>query len=243
MPLIQTPAIVLRSRSLGEADKLVTLFTSQQGKLTGAAKGARRVRSPFGASLEPFTHCQVILFQKTRESLFRIQQAGILESFQDLREDLCRIAWASRMISLASAMTPEGEANPSLFSLLLETLDFLRTGDGELAVRLFEIRLLKYTGYQLRLDSPKCLRCSSALNPSGAFLSPAAGGIICEACSHREGALNLPVTRGAAAFLRQAATMPSGLTHRLRAAPALKEELKSLLEIYLDYLLGRTQRF
>src|SRR3990172_1838230 len=108
MSLIKPPAIVLGSRNLGEADKLVTFFTPRHGKITGTAGGARRVRSRFGSSLEPFTHCQVILFQKTRDALYRIQQADILQSFQELREDLERIFWASSATSLTAAMVPEG---------------------------------------------------------------------------------------------------------------------------------------
>ena len=51
---------------LGEADKLATLLTSKKGKVKAVAKGARRSRSRFGAALEPFTYCNVILFEKSR---------------------------------------------------------------------------------------------------------------------------------------------------------------------------------
>lgn len=242
MPLIQTPAVVLGSRNLGEADKLVTFFTPRHGKLIGAAKGCRRVRSRFGAALEPFTHCHLVLFQKTRDTLLRIQQAGIIASFQELREDLDRITWASRLVSRLSASVPEGEANADLFNLLLATLEQLRAGDGELGVCLFEARLLRHLGYQPRLESGQCLRCCAVLGDSPRFLSSVAGGIVCRGCSLRGGEDCLPVGQGALALLRQALRMPSEFIFRLRAAPALRAELKALLGEYLDQILERPQR-
>ena len=239
MSIVKTHAIVLATRNLGEADKLVTFFTQRQGKIKGTAKGARRVKSRFGGSLEPFTYCQVILFQKTRDSLYRIQQADILNSFRELREDLERILWASRVTALTSVMTPEGEANPALFNALLETFTTLQEQDKELATRLFEIRLLQYTGYQPRLDTERCLRCQVKLDPQTIFFSPIHGGIICKNCSGREKVLVSAVTRGTVAFIRQAFKMSPRVASRLKATPAMKNELKNLLEAYFDHLLDR----
>ncbi|MCI0525982.1 MAG: DNA repair protein RecO [Nitrospira sp.] len=240
MPLIKTPAIVLSTRDLGEADKLVTFFTHRSGKIAGTARGARRIKSRFGGSLEPFTHCQIILFQKTPDSLYRIQQADIIQSFRELREDLEHILWASRVTALTSAMVPEGEANPMLFNVLLQTLISLRGPDSELATRLFEIRLVRYTGYQPRLEVEACLGCRRPLDSKTIFFSPGHGGIICKSCSSREGPQSQPVTRGTIAFFQQVLRMPSRLASRLKATPVIKDELKDLLEVYFDHLLGRS---
>lgn len=240
MSLVKTAAIVLGTRNLGEADKLVTFFTHQSGKITGTARGARRIKSRFGSSLEPFTYCQIILFQKTPDALYRIQQADIVQSFRELRENLDRILWASRVTALTSAMVPEGEANPTLFNVLLETLISLQGSDGELVTRLFEIRLLRYAGYQPRLEVEVCLGCRGKLDPRAIFFSAVHGGIICRACGGREGLPFQPVTRGTIAFFRQALRMPPRLASRLKATPSMKEELRDLLKAYFDYLLGRS---
>lgn len=232
---------MLSTRDLGEADKLVTFFTHRTGKIAGTARGARRIKSRFGGSLEPFTHCQIILFQKTPDAaLYRIQQADIVQSFRDLREDLERILWASRVTALTSAMVPEGEANPRLFDVLLETLVSLQGSDGELATRLFEIRLVRYAGYQPRLEVEVCLGCRGQLDSKAIFFSPGHGGIICKSCSNREGPQSQPVTRGTIAFFRQALRMPPRLASRLKATSVIKDELKNLLEVYFDHLLERS---
>ncbi len=143
MSLFSTPAIVLGGIRLGEADKLVTFFTLTRGKLKGVAKGARRMKSRFGATLEPFTHCKLVIFDKGTEKLARIEQCDILHSFQSLREDWGGIERSSRMVDLVAQMTPDGQANTETFDLLLQGLFFLEEKkDPPLSVMLFISRLI-----------------------------------------------------------------------------------------------------
>ena len=88
MALLKTPALTLKSRKWGEADRIVTFFTLRFGKVRGVARGARRIKSRFGSALEPFVSSDLNLFEKPQDSLYRITQADIKESFADLREDL-----------------------------------------------------------------------------------------------------------------------------------------------------------
>ncbi|MGH7182310.1 MAG: DNA repair protein RecO, partial [Nitrospiraceae bacterium] len=57
MPLIKTAAITLKSRKWGDADRIVTFYSKELGKVRGVARGARRMKSRLGASLEPLTIC------------------------------------------------------------------------------------------------------------------------------------------------------------------------------------------
>ena len=242
MPLIKTPAIVLPgSRSLGEADKLVSFYTLLHGKVSGVARASRRMKNRFGASLEPFTYSQTIFFLKRSDFLHRIRQSDILHSFHELREDLDRIQCAGRITSLTAAMTPEGESNPSLFHFLLNALKFLARDGTELAACLFEMRLLKYIGYQPRLEVRSCLRCRGSLLRSSLFLSPETGGIICRECTRRE-TVHFPISQGAAAFFSRALELPPALIFRLRNTLAMREELRHLLGGYYDYLQGKVRR-
>src|SRR6184192_2654194 len=75
--MLKTPAITLKSRKWGEADRIVTFYTVRFGKLRGVARGARRMKSRFGSSLEPFVHCDLNLFEKHNDPLYRITQADI----------------------------------------------------------------------------------------------------------------------------------------------------------------------
>src|SRR5687767_11457876 len=128
MQLLKTPAITLKSRKWGEADRIVTFYTLRFGKLRGVARGARRMKSRFGSALEPFVHCELNLFEKGNDPLYRITQADIRESFSSLREDLTVMYGAARLANLVAAVTAECDPGPKVFDTLLTALRSLKGG-------------------------------------------------------------------------------------------------------------------
>lgn len=236
MSLLSTPAVVLSSMKLGEADKLVTFFTAKRGKLKGVAKGARRMKSRFGASLEPFTHCNLVVFEKPGDKLARINQSDIVHSFQKLRENWREIYLASHMVQLVQRMTPEAEPNLSIYRLLLEGLSFLENGsDRQLSAVLFVIRLIAYSGYQPRWD--RCLKCHRPLVDPTIYFSPASGGTVCLKCA--EGMERLAsISQGTLAFLRASQKMNYSVAHRLKLSSSMKTEIETLFGDHLTYITG-----
>ncbi len=236
MSLLSTPAIVLGSIKLGEADKLVTFFTAKRGKLKGVAKGARRMKSRFGASLEPLTHCNLVVFEKPGDKLARIDQSDIVHSFQKLRENWGEIQLGSHMVHLVQRMTPEAEPNPSIYRLLLEGLTFLENGaDRQLSAILFVIRLVAYSGYQPRWD--QCLKCRTLLTQPKIYFSSGQGGTVCPKCA--EGMERLAsISQGTLAFLRASQKMDYTVAHRLKPSPAMRLEIQTLFGQHMTYLTG-----
>jgi len=223
---------------LGEADKLVTLITARRGKVKAVAKGARRPRSRFGAALEPFMHCNVILFEKKPTALMRLNQADILQPFMKIREDLDRIEAAARMAQIVSAILPEGEANPKIFSLLLAGLgEVEKTERLEWLVRVFEIRCLKHAGYQARLD--RCLSCHREIDSKPVYFSPKNGGTLCGACARMTRDPLEFVSSGTISMLRLAARMNWSGLFRLRATPKMLQEVKNVTDAHFTFILGR----
>lgn len=238
MSLLETEAIVLNRMRLGEADKLVTLLTAKRGKVKAVAKGARRSRSRFGAALEPFTHCQVILFEKKPTALMRMNQAEILNPFMKIRQTLEQIQAASRMAQIVSAILPEGEANPNIFSLLLTGLGEVEQIDRlEWLVRIFEIRCLQHSGYQARLD--QCLICHREINSMSVYFSPKNGGTVCGSCARTVLDPLQPVSPGTVALLRLAGRMTWPGLFRLKATSKMLQEVKSVNEAHLAFILGK----
>lgn len=236
MSLLTTPAIVLGSIKLGEADKLVTFFTAKKGKLTGVAKGARRVKSRFGAALEPFTHCNLVVFEKPGDKLARINQSDIVHSFQKLREGWGEIHLASHMVHLVQRMTPEEEPNPLIYRLLLEGLTFLENGaDQKLSTILFVIRLIAYSGYQPRWD--QCLKCRALLTQPRVYFSSGQGGTVCPKCA--EGMERVAsISQGTLAFLRGSQKMDYGAAHRIKLTASMKTEIEILFGDHITYITG-----
>jgi len=147
----QTEAIVLRLTDYGEADRIVSLFTLEQGRLSGIARGAKRSRKRFGGALEPFAHLKLQLHLGA--GLPTLTSADIVSIFPGIRAELAKIGSAAYACELVERLTPEAEAAPRLFRLLycyLEQLDLAPPSPSDR--RFFAVNLLKILGYQPELD-------------------------------------------------------------------------------------------
>ncbi len=237
MALMKTPAITLKSRRWGEADRIVTFYSLRFGKLRAVARGARRMKSRFGSALEPFVHCNLNLFEKPGDSLYRVTQADIRQPFTGLREDLARMGGAARMVNLVSAVTREGDAEPRLYETLLEGLRCLHDGaDPDLIPLLFQIRLLADTGFRPQTDH--CTLCGKVESMEAAMFLPRSGGLVCGACASRQPSPSLRLSRGAWAALRQASRMAPSLLVRLRLTGSIREELEAATESFVQVVTG-----
>src|SRR6185503_6507233 len=175
MSQFKTDGIVLGSLRLTGADKLITVLTSDLGKIVGAAAGVRRLKSRFGGALEPFSYCRLVLFRKRADLLFRVNQADILHSFQSIRENLEQVELASWAANLIKDFTAEEIPNSGLFLHLLGCLEAIEKGGNPgLLPAYFELHLLKHVGYQPRLD--QCMKCRGLLDKDGCRFLPSAGG-------------------------------------------------------------------
>ena len=117
MALYRDEAVVVRTYKLGEADRIVVLFTRDRGKVRAVAKGVRKTSSRFGARLEPMSHVALQLYEG--RELDTITQAESLEHFRELREDLERITRAASILEVVDHMTQEREPNAKLYTMLV----------------------------------------------------------------------------------------------------------------------------
>jgi DNA repair protein RecO (recombination protein O) len=243
MSLLKTPAITLKSRKWGDADRIVTFYTLRFGKVRGVARGARRMKSQFGSALEPFVHCDLNLFEKRNDPLYRVTQADIRESFVRLREDLDLMGAAARMVNLTAAVTGEGDPSPGLFETLLNGLRALgEPGDPSLIALLFQIRILGQTGFRPQTDH--CAACgrSRADATSGtaiARFSPSSGGLVCELCARRDVDHCFPLMPGSLSFLQQAIRWSPAAVTRLKATGRIRDEVEAAIEAYVTVVAGR----
>jgi DNA repair protein RecO (recombination protein O) len=233
---IRAHAIVLRHADWGEADRLITLYTREQGKLRAIAKGARKITSRKAGHLEPFT--QVKLQLARGRDLFIVTQADTLEAYLPLRETLVLTGNASYVVELLDRFVYEDEgANPTLFRLLADTLKRLSTNeDIWLAVRYYEMRLLDYLGFRPQLF--ECANCGREIKAEEQFFSYSAGGVICPRCGR--GLPNLrPISVETLKYLRHFQRSSYGEAARARPTVDVRAEAESLMQGYFTYLLER----
>ena len=233
--LYKTEAIVLRQRKLGEADRILTLFTPAYGKLDAKAKGVRKTTSRMGGHLQPLNRCMVQLARgRTMEV---VAGCETLESFQPLRDDLGRLSRALYAAELADRFLPERVENIPTYRLLLDTLRRLQgTADVDLALRHYEMKLLERSGFRPELG--RCLGCQQALQPVQNFFSPVAGGTHCASCgTGAAGSRALSVNGLKVLRLLQRASYKE--VEGLNLPPALAEELERHLRSYIVCVLER----
>lgn len=238
MPLIKTTAIILRSRKWGDADRIVTCYSKDLGKIRGVARGARRPKSYFGAAIEPFSVCHLNLFEKSGDPLFRISHVDLVRSSHALREDLRLMASAARMVNVVAAITPEGDPDPLLFATLEQGLAWLHESeDPTFTALLFQIRLLGLTGFRPQTDH--CAACGRTQFVGEPQFSPIAGGLICLTCAAHQQLRCVAFSRGSRLFLQQAIRLGPAVLTRLRATGQVRNEVEDAIEGYVTVIAGK----
>ena len=197
MALYKAEGIVLRTRNLGEADRIVTVYTRERGKVECVARGARRARSRLMGGTQLFTYARFLMF--SGRNLDSLNQAEIKESFAKLREDLIQLGYASYLAELLDTMTEPGEPSEDIFFALLDAFYGLERGvaPGTVA-RWFEFRLMSLLGY--RPETSRCAACGGNLDADVRFSSKA-GGLICSACGPEDRAA-VPMKRSTVELLK-----------------------------------------
>jgi DNA repair protein RecO (recombination protein O) len=233
---LRVHAVVLRHADWGEADRLVTLFTRERGKLRAVAKGARKVTSRKAGHLEPFTHVKLQLARG--RNLFIVTQADTLDAYLPLRETLVMTGYASYVVELLDRFVYEDEGpNPTLFRLLVDTLKRLATGaDTWLSVRYYEMRLLDFLGFRPQLF--ECANCGREIKAEDQFFSFSAGGVICPRCGR--GLPNLAgITQDALKYLRHFQRSSFADSKKAQPTSDVRNEVELLMQDYFTYLLER----
>jgi DNA repair protein RecO (recombination protein O) len=223
----QTEAVVLRSFRLGEADRVLHLYTLERGRVGAVAKGIRRTKSRFGGRLEPLSHVSVLLHRGSGE-LQTVTGAELIRSHQAARNDQYRLGVGLIGVEAMLRLFTEQERNPRAFTALtrfLESLDGLPRKPMRAAldplVLSFQLKLLWLSGYLPHLTS--CANCGAERVRLVAY-SPRAGGAVCSDCSQGELALSRDAVAGIEALLVRplAEADDTGLSERsLRDALAL----------------------
>jgi DNA repair protein RecO (recombination protein O) len=195
----KTEAVVLRSFRLGEADRVLHLYTLDRGRVGAVAKGIRRTKSRFGARLEPLSHVEALLHQGSGE-LQTVTGADLIRSHRAAREDPYRLGVGLVGLEATLRLFHEQEANPRAFSALTRFLDLLdelesrapRPPQLDALALSFQLKLLWLAGYLPHVTS--CAECGAEGPLSG--YSAKAGGAVCRNCDDGTLALSADSLRG-----------------------------------------------
>jgi len=234
-------AIVLRTVEFSESSLVVTLFTREFGKISGLAKGARRLKGPFESALDLLAQCRIVFLRKSSDALDLLTEAKLLRRFRPAGRDLSSLYAGYYVAELLDELTDAYDPHPELFDLADETLAALAAGDpvARLVVR-FELGALRILGHLPALQW--CAECGTPVPPAGRLaFGQIQGGVLCDEC--RQG--KRQVMSVSAAVIRTMAHLADpqrAAWRRLEIDARTAGELRGVLNHYMTSLLGHRPR-
>jgi DNA repair protein RecO (recombination protein O) len=194
--LYRDEGVVLRTIKLGEADRIVTVFSQGHGKIRAVAKGIRKTTSKFGARLEPATRVALQCY-RGRE-LDVVTQVETVEANRAVREEYALLIHAIPMLEAVDQVAQEREPNPALYRMLTGALRTLAERGSPVVTPAFFWKLLSLEGFHPLLDA--CARCTDdADTVEIVAFDLDDGGVLCRACARGGGR---PITPEGLGLLR-----------------------------------------
>ena len=144
MPAVSTEGLILKRINFGEADRVVTVLTDRYGKISTIARGVRKITSRRAGNIEVLNRVKLHLF-KSRS--YTLTEAESIDTYQKIKGSLTLSTYAFHIMELIDRLVPEEQKNPNIYSLVLETLEFLKKSPRQIFIRRFEVKLLSYLGF------------------------------------------------------------------------------------------------
>jgi len=227
MSYVHDRAVVLRTYSYGEANRIIVFATEEQGKLRAVAKGIARTKNRFGARLEPTTHVEVVTWQGRGMPV--VTQVSTVESFRSLRTSLSKLTRAMSILEVVDQVLQERHVNKAVYRMLVGVLRVLDQNDAPMVLPAFFWKLLAEEGYSPVVDH--CVICSSS--DDLAYYDVALSGARCRSCGGSE-----MVSKEALTIIRL--TLSGGLLKVLQTSDeALAEEVGRLATRAVEYHLEK----
>lgn len=182
MGLVETEGLILKSYSLAEADKIIVLLTQSEGLVRGVAKGAKRLKSKFGGSLEPFSIVQIQYFQKEERELVSIRQIELVRSFFENASEPLFLQKFSYLVDLLVEFAPPHDPNERLYRMTKVCLESAADNPQSLEsiAVYFELWILRLGGYLPNWND--CDHCRRELNTDEKSQLQINFHLLCKSC-------------------------------------------------------------
>jgi DNA repair protein RecO (recombination protein O) len=221
-----TPAVILRTRPLGEADMIVIVLTPEHGKLETAAARARNSRRRFAGGLSPGMR-GVATITRGRGALLRLEGFDSTSAHAPVGADLMRFAYVAYLCELTDELVLPRHPDPELFAALCLVMGQVIDGAPQaLHLRQYELALLRCLGLLPALS--RCCACGREIEAEGGehvAFDGARGGVLC--LEHEHGAPRLPAAALAAIQHLEAGRDLGGLA---TAPPSVRKAVRDAIQ-------------
>ena len=234
---LTTKALVLREVSYKESDKILTVLTAEEGKLTVSARGCRKKGSAIAAASQLLVWSEMTLYEY--QGRWAIKEATTERQFTGVRDDLEKLALASYFAEVTEALAEEGQPEPGLLSLTLNclhALDKMNLPLGQVKTA-YEWKAMALAGYEPMADG--CAVCGKE-PPAEPRIHLGEGVVHCAPCRGEVGeGVSMPLSQSALGALRH---IVWGDPKRLFSFHIDEPSLKQLADASEAYLMTQLER-
>jgi DNA repair protein RecO (recombination protein O) len=236
MATYKTKGIIIKRRDLGEADRILTIFTNEYGKISVVAKGVRKTLSKLGGHLELFYKVDLILAEG--KSMDLVTSVTIVDDYNNIRGDLNKITACHHIAEIVDRLLGDSQDNFEVFSLICDTLKKINHDNvlNELVLRYFELHLLTILGHRPEVE--KCVRSGNNLSSEKNFFCYNLGGVV--HCEHlKPDDVSQEVSKNFIKVVRLLLNSNMDIVDVIKSNNILDQETQSILNHILEQLLER----
>ncbi len=242
--IARTEAVVLKSMKYRETSKIVTLYTLAFGKVSVIAKGARDLRSKFGASLEPMTHITAVFYRKPHRDLHLLSHSDIIEQFRRIHSEYDRMTAGYAVVDLLQAVMHGEEEHPGIFNLVTSALRAIETGTKNIpnVFYWYELQLAGLLGFAMSFDA--CGVCGAPIREGSEQrlgFNPMTGSIVDEGCGGSD-ARWISCSLRSVRILQQFSRITPEAAMSIEAADESKREIERVLRGHFAAHVESTRR-
>ena len=228
--------LVTRVTAYNDTDALLTVLSSEHGKLTVKARGLRRKNSPLTAPCQLLAYAEFTLFEY--RGMYTVNEAHSIELFTGLRRDLFKLSLATYFAQVCDVISQEDIANPKLLSLILNSLyvmDKLNLSLSQIKA-VFELRCACFAGYAPYLDG--CYNCGGTY-PDRFNISE--GRLECSGCKEPgDNGIRLPISLGVLDAMRYIVSCEDKRVFNFQIGDVTADDLTNVTEAYLTRQLEQS---
>lgn len=182
MGIVKTKGIIISENNTGDFDKMLTMITPDLGKISCAARGARRSKSSLMAGTQLLTFGEYILYKGA--NVYNINSCELIEVFYNIRIDLEKLNIAAYITKIINDVTTENQNSYKILQLFLNTLYTISETDKNLdmILSIFRLRLLKIIGFSPNIL--ECVNCKTKENLR--YFSIKDNGFKCAVCGKQD---------------------------------------------------------
>lgn len=238
MGIIKTKGIVISESNMGDFDKMLTILTPGNGKISCSAKGARKQNSALLAGTQFLCFAEYILYKKN--DTYTINSCEIIEVFYNIRTDLDKINYAVYLTKIILDVTNENENSYKILQLYLNTLYMISetNKDFDFIISIFKIKLLCLLGFKPRIE--ECVNCRKKDDLT--YFSIKDNGVKCASCTTQDKSA-IKISSSTFMALKYISTCPIKNLFGFNLKGDSLKELMLLSKVYFNEKLEKDYKF